>query len=325
MQPSPSSAKAPAPRWKSRLAFALKAGITLGLIALLLSQVPVDELGARFAQASYSWVLLSILFFLLQYATAAWRWHLVLIGLGERPSFTWVWLVCYLGLFFNQALPSAIGGDAVRVWHAYKQGQALSRAASGVLLDRAIGFLALFLLGVAALPMIWTLLPSFWLRWAPIACLLAAIAALAALAAISLLPQTWRDHLLLRGFVGLSRDTRLFAVSRQALSSLLVSLLSAVAGVAAFVALAKALALPLDPFAAAALVPLLLTLSALPISLGGWGVREASAVLLFVPLGLSEADALALALAYGAATVLTALPGGLALPFLKAQKAEAKG
>ncbi len=302
------------------MAFVLKAGITLGLIALLLSQVPLDALAARFAEAAPSWILLSLVFFLLQYATAAWRWHLVLIGLGERPAFSWVWLVCYLGLFFNQALPSAIGGDAVRVWHAYRQGQPLSRAASGVLLDRAIGFLALFLLGVAALPLIWTLLPTEWLRWAPIACLLAAIGGLGGLACVGWLPQSWRDLMIVRSFVGLSRDTRMLAVSRQAFLSLLVSLLSALAGVAAFVALARALALPLDPFAAAALVPLLLTLSALPISLGGWGVREASAVLLFVPLGLSEADALALALAYGAATVITALPGGLALPFLKAEK-----
>src|SRR5262249_37142483 len=56
-----------------------------------------------------------------------------------------------IGAFFNQTLPSSIGGDAVRLWLV--QRSAGWRAATySILTDRAVGFIALALIIVASLP-----------------------------------------------------------------------------------------------------------------------------------------------------------------------------
>ena len=49
----------------------------------------------------------------------------------------------------------------------------------------------------------------------------------------------------------------------------------------------------------------------LPISLGGWGVREVGMVALFGAVGVSPERALTLSVLYGVLPLLISLPGGL--------------
>jgi integral membrane sensor domain MASE1 len=59
------------------------------------------------------------------------------------------------------------------------------------------------------------------------------------------------------------------------------------------------------------LVPVVLTVTAVPISLAGWGVREGAAIFLFGLVGMEEHDALAISLCYGLLAAVTSLPGGI--------------
>jgi glycosyltransferase 2 family protein len=78
-------------------------------------------------------------------------------------------------------------------------------------------------------------------------------------------------------------------------------------------ALAETLGLDLDPALIAVVVPLVLIATALPISVGGFGVREGSFVALLADAGVSAADATLLSLLSAAVMVLASLPGGLVL------------
>ena len=57
-----------------------------------------------------------------------------------------------IGAFFNQTLPSSIGGDAVRLWLVNRTGAGWRAATYSILTDRAIGLIALALIIVASLP-----------------------------------------------------------------------------------------------------------------------------------------------------------------------------
>ena len=57
-----------------------------------------------------------------------------------------------IGAFFNQTLPSSIGGDAVRLWLVNRTGAGWRAATYSILTDRAVGLIALALIIVASLP-----------------------------------------------------------------------------------------------------------------------------------------------------------------------------
>ena len=57
-----------------------------------------------------------------------------------------------IGAFFNQTLPSSIGGDAVRLWLVARAGAGWRAATYSIFVDRAIGLVALAVLIVASLP-----------------------------------------------------------------------------------------------------------------------------------------------------------------------------
>ena len=76
---------------------------------------------------------------------------------------------------------------------------------------------------------------------------------------------------------------------------------------------ARSVDVPLSLWAMAAILPPILLLSAIPISIGGFGVREVSFVALLAPVGINATDATLAALLGQAAFVLATLPGAFVL------------
>jgi uncharacterized membrane protein YbhN (UPF0104 family) len=58
---------------------------------------------------------------------------------------------------------------------------------------------------------------------------------------------------------------------------------------------------------------IILLVSMIPISLAGWGIREAGFIALLVPMGVNSTSALALGVAFGFSQLLSSLPGGLSI------------
>ncbi len=80
-----------------------------------------------------------------------------------------------------------------------------------------------------------------------------------------------------------------------------------------FYCAARAVHAPLSFFHLLALVPGALFAMSIPISIGGWGLREASAVALWSMAGLSPEAAMASSVLYGLLSLLGALPGAIVL------------
>ena len=80
------------------------------------------------------------------------RWQVIAARCDAHLSLPRAVRFNLIATFFNQVLPSTIGGDAVRIWLFARDGAGWARATHSVLLDRFIGVLALAVLVVICPP-----------------------------------------------------------------------------------------------------------------------------------------------------------------------------
>lgn len=132
---------------------AIRILLSVALLAWVLNQAKLDELWARLVDAKWEWLLAAFAVNSLGNLFGAWRWRLLLRSQGRKCSTPFLFGSYMVGLFFNNFLPSTIGGDVVRAASAKnKGGGTLTEHLTVVLVERMIGLLAtLSLGGIAAL------------------------------------------------------------------------------------------------------------------------------------------------------------------------------
>ena len=143
---------------KKRLALALKFAVSGVLIWYLLRyKVDLEAAKARLLEVEIDMVLLAAAILLVQAVICVMRWGAVLEAIRAPLGFVKALKFFLIGAFFNQALPSSVGGDAVRVYKAYHGGLSLSGAVNGVMLERAATV-------VVIVPLVAALMPVFLTR-----------------------------------------------------------------------------------------------------------------------------------------------------------------
>jgi uncharacterized membrane protein YbhN (UPF0104 family) len=220
-----------------------------------------------------------------------------------------------IGAFANNLLPTGFGGDAVRAWLVARRGRPLVRSLTSVAVDRATALACLLILawvGVAISP---DSIPTGLTVLLGAATLIGSLGAIAMIAALRrrglgrflpepLRPWTREVAETLRGY---GRDRGL------TVRAAVLGLAFQASIITATWMLAKALGLRLDPPILAVVVPLVLIATLVPISIAGFGVREAAFVGLLGEVGTSSADAVVLSLMAVTSLAIASLPGGLAL------------
>jgi uncharacterized membrane protein YbhN (UPF0104 family) len=291
-----------------RALLALKILVTVAALGAVLASADLAELRRLLANAHPGYLAAAVAALVVQTLVLAARFGAIIATLG-RPIGVWFAIeLTFVGVLFNQALPSAVGGDAIRTWQLRASGSSWRDAVTAVLLDRGSGVVVLALLAAAAVALesSGALAP---LRAALLFVAGGAVAAVALLAAADRLPVL---PLRVRGLLaasGLAAGMRLLLPPRPlgiaAASSAASHLLAALA--AYWIASSLGAAVPLGAFIAAALCMLLATM--IPLSYAGWGIREAGAVFLFAYLGVGAELALAISVLFGTALLVAALPG----------------
>lgn len=282
------------------------------LIALLLYGADVPSLLVRFRSIDL-WSLMAaiLVMFSRTFAHAA-RWATIIRANDGHIAFAQSFKLILMGYFFNQALPSAVGGDVIRVWQARQAGLSLGTALNTVVLDRLLALAALLIMSTAALPWLMDLIIDPALRWALALVLITGTLGFAVLLVLNRLPEyvfRWR---LARAAVKLSNATRKTLLH---IGPCLITLVLSVAihfGMALVVfILAGALGVKISLIHCIFLVPLVMLVSLIPISMAGWGVREGAMVVAFGLIQVPQSDAIAVSVLFGATLLLTSLPGGL--------------
>ena len=227
-----------------------------------------------------------------------------------------------IGSFFNQTLPSAIGGDAVRLWLVARAGAGWRAATYSIFVDRAIGLVALAILIVASLPWSYTLITDPHGRSA---LLLVDFAALAGGIGFLIfgalkwpwLKTWWATHHLHACAVIANRV--IFNRTRGPMIAVLSLLVHVLAVVIAW-CVVQSIAAPVSFAQVFLLVPPVMLITLMPISIAGWGVREASMGLAFGFAGLAANEGVNVSLLFGAVSFIVGAFGGLVW-ILSAEKA----
>ncbi len=300
---------------KKGIALALKVLVSGGLIWLLLGSIDLQTAGDRILAANPLALLGAISVFVIQSVVIVWRWQAVMRAMNSGLPFLKTLAITYMGLFFNQALPSSVGGDAVRIYKAYKSGMDLNSAINGVMLDRVATMLGLVLLVIVAVPFFSNRLGPEETQWILPAVLLLAVGGVAGLVALMYLdnlPTRFSHYRVVHGLALLAADTRrVFLSPKYALSVLLISLIGHANVTFGIYLIAVALDIGISWVDCMVLMPPVLLMTTLPISIAGWGVREGAMVAMLALIGVPSEAALVLSILIGLAAVLTSLPGGL--------------
>ncbi len=307
-------------RW---LPWVLKGGISFGLIAWVLSKV--DPAAAwNQAKSMDGWLaLLAVVLMAAQIALGAVRWALVLRALSAAFHWLQTLSVYYIGVFFPIVLPGAVGGDAVRMWFARRNGLTLATAVNSVALERAVTVFALVLLVCLCQPILMLRLPDLPGAWVFPMLLAVCVIGILVLAVLDRLPENLHRWRLVRGLAVLAVDTRkLFFHPGFSLATILVALVGHVNLSLVVYVLAIALGLEVHVLDCLVLVPPVILIMTLPISIAGWGVRETAMVTAFAFVGVSHDSALVLSILFGIVTMLTSLTGGVVFLMAGGRKME---
>ncbi|MEZ4590135.1 MAG: lysylphosphatidylglycerol synthase transmembrane domain-containing protein [Chloroflexota bacterium] len=282
---------------RKHLGTILKIGITLLALLYVSTQVDFADIGQRLLQAQWGWVLVGFLLVNSSLVVRAYRWLLLLHGIGSPIKFGRLVSLYFAANFFNSVLPSGFSGDVIRAVEAAQDVPAQT-AAGTVIVDRATGLLALFMIGLAALPFRPDNFPQdlFWQTTA--VCLIGLIGGFAVLEGRLVhtfgrwvparLQPIWGK---VAGVITAVQACGWTAVWQAMGISIIFNLMQ----IGWFAAAGHALGYDV-PFSYYILVIPFLSLAILLPSIGGLGIREGLAPLLFASAGLSSEQAVALTL-----------------------------
>jgi uncharacterized protein (TIRG00374 family) len=241
---------------------------------------------------------------------------MIIHQLNIHISFPQAWKNILVGFFFNQTLPSSSGGDAVRAWEIRHLG--IKKVIISIILDRLTGLFALFLLSIICVVILLTskdinnfMSESLYFIIAVNLCGMALISTTIILDKMTKkFGLTWVARKL--ELTLFSETIRVLIIRKSRilfllLSSMFMHFLLGVSGY--FILLSLAADPPFLHFFPYFL--LALTISTIPISIGGWGVRETAMISLFYYINVDTEISLVFSVLYGLLMICVGLPGGL--------------
>jgi hypothetical protein len=245
------------------------------------------------------------------------RWRLVLRAIGGEMHFLASTRLFWIGMVFSQVLPSVSGGDAVRAVIAWREGLPLAKTIHSVILER-VAVLATLIALVALLHVFrQDALPVA--RWPLMLACLAVVVGLALLLYADKFADRLPRRLPVTAIKNLAVAARQVFLSATGLKVTILALLTHLNFALASFWLGSSLGLSLTFGAYLYLVSLVTLVATLPLSIGGWGVRENVTVALFGTAGVSAHAALAFSVLSGL-TVSAVSLCGLPLLWMRAAK-----
>jgi len=301
---------------------AIKILVSAALLYLALRKVNFADLAARIDLTSAVWLALAVALTFLQIFIGVLRWRIVGAECGAPLPLRQAMRYNVIGTFFNQTLPSSIGGDAVRLWLVARNGAGWRAATYSIFVDRAVGLIALAVIIVASLPWSAHLISDAYGRSALILIDFAALAGGAGFLVLGILPwpflkRWWATHHIHACAVIANRV--IFSRRNEPAIAILSFLVHFLAVVIAW-CVVQSIAAPVGFDQTFLLIPPVMLITMLPISIAGWGVREATMALAFGYAGLLPNEGVNISLLYGAVTFLVGAFGGLVWVF-SAEKA----
>lgn len=305
-----------APSETSRAGFAgklVKLAITAGLIGVVMWRLDLREVLSRTANVDPAWIALAFATVFASIGISAWKWGQILRARQHALPFSRLVHHYFIGLFFNNVLPTTVGGDAVRAWETSKDTGEIPESIGSVVTERLIAGAALGITALIGLPFVESSprLVSFVIAFLVIDLALVALFLIPRVAegivGALLPPRFSRLKNGVAGTVGAVRATlkNRALLIRVVILSILFQILVATVNACIF----KALGVPVGLAECIIYTPMIFTVTMLPISLSGLGVREAAYWYFFSQVGVGQADAVIASLTFFVIVGICSLPG----------------
>jgi len=282
--------------------------ITIVILFLIFRNIEFQSVKNIIVQADIKLLLLAVLFQLLSTLVAGFRWGKVMSKLDfakDRPFYIRSY---FKGSFFNQGLPTSIGGDAIRVLDVASNGHRKRDAFIGVFIDRILGLAGLLILNLAANYFLPELLPDnlyFMINLIVLTGLIGFIAFIY-IHKIKALYKGRMLNYILRISVQLNKILHnLSSIFFHLIIGVLIHLFSIIN----IYLIGQSVGLDYDLLTMAVIVPPVILLTLIPVSLAGWGIREGAMIGLFSLIGAATANVLSMSILYGIILIVASLPG----------------
>ena len=297
----------------------MRIAVSAAMLYFVLRSIDLTAFWQRVKGISPAWLALALAVYAGQQMIGVWRWNRLLraqqIDVSRRTLTESIWV----SMFFNNFLPSNIGGDVVRIADTAPAAGSKTLATTVVLVDRALGLGALLL--VAALGAFMANLMGISIpgsRWLWVASAAGAVTAISVIAMpdfvshlltpVRALKRPWLTERARRLEDAVARFRKAPTALAGAFGGAIVVQITIVAF---YLLTAQGLSVPLPLLLGAVLVPVSLVVQMAPISINGFGVREAVFAFFFRRFGLPPDAAVALSLVSTGLVMGLSLVGGL--------------
>lgn len=303
--------------WRVRLLVAVKLAVSATLLYWILSRANLREVIAAAASASVPLLLFAYFLNFAGVLISATRWRGLLRAQGVDAPWGFLVKSYMVAAFFNNLLPSTVGGDASRAYDSYHAASRTADAMASVIVDRLLGLLALVLFAVVSMPFARELTAG-----------LPALPAWIALAGLGLVGFVWVVFFggarLLGRFAdplpgpvrsAAKRVAEAFAAYRGRHRVLGVafglSVLLQANVILHFVVIAAAMGLPVPTVGFLLIVPLATFIMMVPVTINGIGLRENALALFLAVYGVGNSEAVAFAWLVYLGSLILGVLGGL--------------
>jgi hypothetical protein len=285
--------------------------VSLALLGVLFWKLGAGELWGVLRTADLLWLLVGAALVVAALLISAWKWGLLLCAQGLCVPIPSLFNSYLVGLFFNNFLPSNIGGDVVRVHDVARRTGNPSGVAASVLAERLLAGVALALTAAAAL----LFGAQYTAQVGPSIGL--ALLLFTGLIALVLNPSVrhWIERTVPAG-----RAKVLARVTHQMNDALrdrvtVTKVMALSFGFQAAVVLVAwagfaAIDVPVSLGACFLFIPIISAIQLVPVSLNGLGLREGAYVVFFGSIGVEKLHAAAASLLFGLLVAGVSLAGG---------------
>ncbi len=295
----------------------LRWSLVILIVFLIVWLVDIQQTWKILKGTDPRWLALAFIVVQVQVLLSAIRWCITANRLDQRLGLQRAISEYYLATLANLSLPGGVGGDAARVYRN-RVGGSWQSSMMSVTIERMSGQLVLFVVTLVG----WLLWPLVFEQAVPkhlpqvLGIFLLLCVMLAAIVALF-----GRLSLSVRRFIlELSPALkRVWLVDRQWLLQSVLSVAIVASYVVVFAICALSIAEPLPLAALFTVVPVVLLSMVIPLSVGGWGIRELAAASLWPVVGLTAEAGIASSIVYGLVSMVSVIPGALLYLLMKKQ------
>lgn len=304
---------------RKSLWWVLKLGVSLALLGYLFSSTDLGALTQRVRTGDPLLLMVGVCCYVGMLVLSTWRWRLLLSAQGYSAPLRDLSASYLVATFFNNFLPSNIGGDVIRVRDSTRLTGSTVTSLAVVAIDRIVGLGALYALALSAFILggpavrhfagarsVLLLLGVFFASLAHVFFRPGTARWLMAFTGLAKVPWARERFETVQGAVHVYR-ARVTAVWAAFAASLALQVLM----VLYYWSVAHALRIPLPLPATFMIVPLCSLVQTVPISFNGWGLRETIFIYYFGQIGLAADSALAFSLVGAGLIVLLSLSGAI--------------